>query len=73
MKPKKRTESAKKPKLKLNHTPKENGAETPKSTKGKKEKAKPKGKKAAEPEPKEPEVSAEEKIKMKEVSQEAQT
>lgn len=64
----------KKPKLKLiNSTPKGNGAETPKSAKEKKEKAKPKAKKAANgtaaepPAPKEPELSPEEKRKMKEV------
>jgi len=65
----KRTDSVKKPKLKLISTPKANGAETPKSAKEKKEKAKPKAKKAAaEPvAPKEPELSSEEKRKIKEV------
>jgi len=67
----KRTDSVKKPKLKLISTPKANGAETPKSAKEKKEKAKPKAKKAAaEPvAPKEPELSPEEKRKIKEVRQ----
>ncbi|OBT89203.1 hypothetical protein VE02_01649 [Pseudogymnoascus sp. 03VT05] len=66
----KRTDSVKKPKLKLiNSAQKENGAETPKSAaKEKKEKAKPKAKKAAAAPatPKEPELSAEEKSKKKE-------
>mgnify|MGYP001613820452 FL=1 len=61
----------KKPKLKLiNSAQKGNGAETPKSAaKEKKEKAKPKAKKAAAvpAAPKEPELSAEEKSKKKEV------
>ncbi|KFY16945.1 hypothetical protein V491_05162 [Pseudogymnoascus sp. VKM F-3775] len=66
----KRTDSVKKPKLKLiNSAQKGNAAETPKSAaKEKKEKAKPKTKKApAVPTPpKEPELSAEEKSKKKE-------
>ncbi|ELR10489.1 hypothetical protein VC83_04786 [Pseudogymnoascus destructans] len=66
----KRTDSVKKPKLKLiNSAQKANGAETPKSAaKEKKEKAKPKSKKAAAAPatPKEPELSAEEKSKKKE-------
>ncbi|KFY53379.1 hypothetical protein V496_07641 [Pseudogymnoascus sp. VKM F-4515 (FW-2607)] len=66
----KRTDSAKKPKLKLiNSAQKGNAAETPKSAaKEKKEKAKPKAKKAAAvpAAPKEPELSAEEKSKKKE-------
>lgn len=67
----KRADSVKKPKLKLTHTPKANGAETPKSAKEKKEKAKPKGKKAngaaAEPTASnEPEISPEDKRKNKE-------
>lgn len=61
----------KKPKLKLiNSAQKGNAAETPKSAaKEKKEKAKPKTKKAAAvpTPPKEPELSAEEKSKKKEV------
>lgn len=67
----KRTDSVKKPKLKLISTPKANGAETPKSAKEKKEKAKAKAKKAAaEPVvPKEAEPSPEEKRKIKEVHQ----
>ncbi|KFY08748.1 hypothetical protein V492_05952 [Pseudogymnoascus sp. VKM F-4246] len=66
----KRTDSVKKPKLKLiNSAQKGNGAETPKSSaKEKKEKPKPKAKKAAAAPaaPKEPELSAEEKSKKKE-------
>lgn len=64
----KRTDSVKKPKLKLINSAQK--AETPKSAaKEKKEKAKPKAKKAAAvpAAPKEPELSAEEKSKKKEV------